>query len=264
MREKLGQHFLINKKAISKIIVALDLQKNDTVVEIGPGEGALTLPLAEKCQNPNSECQIIAVEKDKTLARELAMKLPQIKMLEGDILKLLPQLVIDLSLEIGHLKLVGNIPYYITGKLLRILGELDRKPGTIVLTIQREVAERLCERPPKMNLLAASVQIWAKPEIIGRLAPSDFSPPPEVRSAIIKLESRIQNLESKASNDYYKLIKALFKQPRKTVLNNLSTGLGITKAKTLELLKKAGLNGDERPQNLDLGVLIELSTLISK
>ena len=144
---------------------------------------------------------------------------------------------------------------------MRILGELENRPKLIVLTIQKEVAERICTSPPKMNLLAAAVQIWAKPEIIGNLKPKDFNPPPEVSSAIIKLTPD-PKLTPKELEKYYKLIKISFKQPRKTLLNNLSTPAHQTKEEILEILRKIGLKGDERPQNLSLNQLVELSRLL--
>src|SRR3989344_2008963 len=103
MSRKLGQHFLINDSAIKKIIAALDLRENDTIVEIGPGTGALTLPLARQCQISNFKCQIIVVEKDKVLAKNLAGKLPHVRVIANDILKILPTLVIDLKLKIKNL-----------------------------------------------------------------------------------------------------------------------------------------------------------------
>jgi len=260
MAGKLGQHFLINDSAIKKIIAALDLRENDTIVEIGPGTGALTLPLARQCQISNFKCQIIVVEKDKVLAKNLAGKLPHVRVIANDILKILPTLVIDLKLKIKNFKLVGNIPYYITGKLLRILSELAKKPELIVITIQKEVAERLMVQAPKMNLLAAAVQIWAKPEIIGCLKPGDFDPPPKVDSTIVKLTPKAPILDDRKLAEYFKLIKLIFKQPRKTLLNNLSTGLKVSKNEALEILKKAGLNGDERPQNLTINTIIKLLT----
>lgn len=252
MPRYLGQHFLVNRAAIAKIISALDLQKDDTIVEIGPGGGVLTLPLWEKCRDLN--CRIVAIEKDAELAAALGNKIKNARaeIVTGDALKLLPEIATPY-------KLVGNIPYYITGKLLRVLGEMPEKPRVIVLTIQREVAERLSAQPPKMNLLAAAVQIWAKPRIIGYLEPRDFEPPPDVQSAIIKLEIE-PKIEGKPALDaYYRLVKILFKQPRKTVLNNLSTGLKISKNEALEVLKKAGLTGEERPQNLSVKVIHFLS-----
>src|SRR3989344_6463127 len=248
--KKLGQHFLINQSAIKKIIASLELKNQETIVEIGPGEGALTLPLAEECQKIG--CKLIGIEKDPALAKALEVKSGKLNIMVGDILKELPQLISHFPHPTSNIKIVCNIPYYITGKLMRVLSELEIKPSSIVLTIQKEVAERIAAKPPEMNLLAAATQFWAEPKIIGYLKPKDFSPPPKVESAILKLTPN--NLLTPETNrlNYYKLIKIIFKQPRKTLLNNLVDGLGISKLAALEKLKKIGLPGQERPQNLNL------------
>ncbi|MBI3114805.1 MAG: ribosomal RNA small subunit methyltransferase A [Candidatus Harrisonbacteria bacterium] len=278
--QRLGQHFLKNTAVVHKIIAALDLQSGETVIEIGPGKGALTLPLVRQCQMPNFKCQIVAVEKDKTLAGLLTNTFPQIKIIEGDILKILPKLVIDLKLspcercpegtEIGNWKLLGNIPYYITGKLLRTISELNIKPSRTVLMIQKEVAERLTATPGKMNLLAAAVQVWADVSVIARLKPEDFDPPPKVESAVIRIETKKQ--ESPPTGDlpqgdkktselaaYYKLIHAAFKQPRKTLLNNLSEGFGLPKNEVLTSLQSFGFTEKTRAQELGVEALSMLS-----
>jgi len=254
MSRYLGQHFLIAKRKIGKIVESLELKDKDVIIEIGPGKSALTIPLCENCRKLG--CKIIAVEKDKLLANNLKEKFKNdknVEIIEGDVLKILSKTIIQFNnLSTGNYKIVGNIPYYITGYLLRTFGELEIKPSLIILTIQKEVAERIIVKPPKMNLLAASVQFWAEPKIIGYLKPKDFSPPPKVESAILKLTPN--NLLTPETNrlNYYKLIKIIFKQPRKTLLNNLVDGLGISKLAALEKLKKIGLPGQERPQNLNL------------
>src|SRR3989344_1295860 len=130
MRQKLGQHFLINKSAISKIVAALNLRPNDTIIEIGPGKGSLTLPLIKICQEIN--CQLIGIEKDPTLAKELGENIqitnPKLQIIEGDALQALPNIIHNSLFKIHEYKIVGNIPYYITGKLLRVLSELENKP----------------------------------------------------------------------------------------------------------------------------------------
>ena len=282
MGNYLGQHFLINKKKIEKIIEALDLKSGDVVVEIGPGKGALTIPLCENCQKLG--CKIIAVEKDKDLADDLKNKIydlgldKNIEIIEGDALKTLPRLIHNSELRIKNYKIVGNIPYYITGYLLRILGELENKPSLIVLTIQKEVAQRVCAKPRTrrrqgyggqgMNLLAASVQFWAEPKIIGSVSKKDFWPIPEVDSVIIKLTPLTLLVRSSTQcnkGDYYKFIKILFKQPRKTILNNLLSGIMnnelriMNKEEIIEKLKKAGVDPQARPQNLSVEQIIELS-----
>jgi 16S rRNA (adenine1518-N6/adenine1519-N6)-dimethyltransferase len=259
---KLGQHFLINKKKIKKIVEALELKNGDTIIEIGPGHGELT----EKLKVKSLKLKVIAIEKDKKLAGairnliEIQKLRNYVEIIEGDALKILLKLTKSYKLKTKSYKIVGNIPYYITGRLLRILSELDNKPSLIVLTVQKEVAERLTAQPPKMNLLAASVQFWAKPEIIGYISKKDFKPAPKVDSAIIRLSPTRTNADLTRTNaeNYYKLIKILFKQPRKTILNNLQPTTN-NKQLLIEKLKKIGINPQDRPQNLSIKQIIELS-----
>ncbi|MEK7654088.1 MAG: 16S rRNA (adenine(1518)-N(6)/adenine(1519)-N(6))-dimethyltransferase RsmA [Patescibacteria group bacterium] len=263
MGERLGQHMLVNKTAIPKIIAALDLQPNDTVIEIGPGEGALTFPLLEAAKKVGAK--VIAIEKDLHLANQLksyaGATVDELEIVTGDALKLLH----SLTDKLNNWKLIGNIPYYITGQLLRILSESENPPKTSVLMVQEEVADRICSRPPKMNLLSAITQFWAQPELILRLKPEDFDPPPKVKSAVIKLESRKQQVVS--SNEigrYYRLVKLIFKQPRKTAANNLADGLEISKKEAVDLIKSVGLQENSRPQDFSLDQLIKLSTITAK
>ncbi|MEK9168289.1 MAG: rRNA adenine dimethyltransferase family protein, partial [Patescibacteria group bacterium] len=269
MGRYLGQHFLINKDKIRKIVETLELKDGDVIIEIGPGHGELTNEIVLKFQGLKiPKFKIIAIEKDKKLAEILRnkMALPYreapsgkvmvnkrakggagesiVEIIEGDALKEIksrdPLLWVPRNLKsvnqkkssgdlssaktkiIKNLKIIGNIPYYITGYLLRILGELENKPSLIVLTIQKEVAERVCAKVGKTNLLAASVQFWAKPEIVDFISKKDFKPMPKVDSAIIRLAIRVQPLATRENADkYYQFIRILFKQPRKTIVNNL-------------------------------------------
>lgn len=247
--KQLGQYFLKNKTAIRKIITALDLEAGETVIEVGPGYGELTLELAKQ------PAQIIAIEKDWGLAQELESRIKnqELKVIGGDALKILPSLTSNL--KSNPYKLVGNIPYYITGRLLRLLSELDNKPILTVFTLQKEVAERIVAQPPKMNRLAAIVQFWAAPKILFHISPKAFSPRPKVYSSVIKFKMRREELKVK-EGDYYRAVRILFQQPRKTITNNL-------KPKTLNF-KLLGLTGRERPQNLDIDTLIKISDMISE
>ena len=275
---RLGQHFLINKKKIQQIIDALELKSGDTVIEIGPGNGELTDPLVNRLLDFRDK--IIIIEKDHKFVEGLQEKFAQnknIKIIEGDALKIIPELAKSYNLKDKNYKLVGNIPYYITGYLLRIIGELKYKPSLIVLTIQKEVAERICalrqvQGKPQMNLLAASVQFWAKPEIIGYVPKKDFQPAPKVDGAIIKLTTNNQLLITKEENKYYKFIKILFKQPRKTILNNLINAgrfdlpkidVNIRRPDLQKLLQKIGISPNDRPQNLTVKQIIKLSSSLS-
>ena len=313
--QHLGQHFLKNKVAIEKIVNALELKEGEVVVEVGAGHGELTKQMADDKWLTADGSRLIAVEKDGELAQSLVSSLraipslsresvaispiedpsgegiasssdhsriprnndgAKVKVINGDILKILPQL--SSNLKPKTYKLVGNIPYYLTGFLFRAISELKHKPSLIVFTVQKEVAERICARPltpersdggrarpPKMNLLAASIQVWAKPEIIGVIPPSDFEPPPKINSAILRLRIRNFELGIRKSENYYKLIKIIFKQPRKTLLNNLADGLNLPKKEVVEKLKELGLDEKSRGQDLTVNLLIKLTEIqISK
>jgi 16S rRNA (adenine1518-N6/adenine1519-N6)-dimethyltransferase len=255
MRQRLGQHFLRDQNILKDIAATLGIVKDDIVIEIGPGHGELTQYLF--AAQPE---RLIVIEKDKDMADKLENGFGKsgIEIVQDDILKVLPDTVSRLDRK--HYKLIGNIPYYITGYLLRTLGELEPKPELIVLTIQKEVAGRVCAAPPKMNLLAASVQFWAEPKIEFIIKSGAFSPPPEVDGAVLILKPGV--MEGVDPKKYYKLIKTLFKQPRKTILNNLEAGCGITRIEIIEKLKNLGIDPTYRPQNLRIDEIKSLSTEI--
>lgn len=237
MPSRLGQNFLINKKVLKDIANALELKEGEVVVEIGPGHGELTIYLLE------SGARVVAIEKDRELANQLKEKYKNLEVIEGDALKVLP------ILNLENYKLAGNIPYYITGKLLRLIGDLENKPKLIVLTIQKEVAERIAAKPPRMNLLAASVQFWAEVKIVELVGKKEFRPIPEVDSAIIKLTPKSPERIRK-KEQYYNFIKILFKQPRKTILNNLKEKYDPEKIK--KILGENNIDPQARPQNLNI------------
>ena len=139
------------------------------------------------------------------------------------------------------------------------MGELAHKPDLIILTIQKEVAERLCAEPPKMNLLAASVRFWGEPEIVKTVSRNAFRPRPKVESAIIRITPRKDPKNQEEIQKYYNFIKALFKQPRKTILNNLVEGSNYTKQEVENFLKSRGIEPKLRPQNLDADTINNLS-----
>lgn len=250
MRRRLGQHFLKNRSALKKIASALDISSDDIVIEIGPGHGELTQYLLDA-----SPKKLIVIEKDDMLANSFELK-QRVDMINGDALKVLPSVISHLNGN--HYKLVGNIPYYITGRLMRVVGELDPKPKCIVFTIQKEVAERICSTPPRMNLLAASIQFWGKPSIVGYIGKSSFQPQPEIDSAILSIKTN-PAVNKHIDEQYYKLIRILFKQPRKTVLNNLRSCSGIDKTQAENVLRSVGVDQALRPGDLAIPTLIKLN-----
>lgn len=264
-KKGLGQNFLTDKNKIREIVAALEPKGGDTVIEIGPGHGELTTELLASSfefleknrQGTARGIRLIAIEKDPDLVPGLMPLANQHKNLEimvGDALKILPGIAKSYKLKAKNYKIVGNIPYYITGFLLRVLGELEPKPKKIVLTIQKEVAERIIARPPEMNLLAASVQFWAEAKISGIISKKDFIPQPKVDSAILTLTPKKMSVNQE---NYYSLIRSLFKQPRKTTSNNL---LSVFKSreKIESELKKIGAKSDDRPQNLSVSQIERL------
>jgi 16S rRNA (adenine1518-N6/adenine1519-N6)-dimethyltransferase len=271
--KRLGQHFLKDKSTIKKIVSAIDLKAGDTIIEIGPGHGELT----QELRIEDGELRIIVIEKDRELVTQDLNPISQgnknFEVIEGDALKLL--IPLSYKLRATSYKIVGNIPYYITGHLLRIIGELENKPSLCVFTIQREVAERIVARPPKMNRLAASVQFWAEPKIVSVVPKRSFEPTPKVDSAIIKLETRSAKHEIRADDErYYKTVRILFQQPRKTLLNNIleadRRGLssnprsGSTqKGRIIKRLIQIGVNPGDRPQNLTIDDIKKIAGFVS-
>jgi 16S rRNA (adenine1518-N6/adenine1519-N6)-dimethyltransferase len=243
---KLGQHFLKNRSALRLIADSLNATADDIVIEIGPGHGELTEFLAA-----TSAAKIITIEKDENLCNFLIKKFQgdeRITVVCGDALKILPVVISDSQSVIGNYKIAGNIPYYITGHLFRIIGDFKHRPKQCSFTIQKEVAERICAAPPRMNRLAASVQFWASAKIIKMLSPSDFSPPPKVSSAIIALEAtKTAELDVEC---YYSAVRALFAQPRKTLVNNIAKATGQNGNVVTKKLSAIGIIPNNRPQNL--------------
>ncbi len=259
MGKRLGQYFLIHEPTAERIVSALEIKDGDVVIEIGPGTGALT----EKILAQGKNIKYIGIEKDPELARKLEQKIEdqrlKIEIIHGDVRDELPALIARNAPHITGYKLIGNIPYYLTGRLFRIVGELKHKPSLSVFTVQYEVAERLTAEPPKMNLLAASVQFWADTEKIVKIPRRRFRPIPGVESAIVRL--RTKNEISTDPGAYYRTIRALFKQPRKTILNNLSASWDLPRDKITADLVRLGINPKDRPQNLNIQTIALLASL---
>src|SRR3989338_3787377 len=264
-KKSLGQNFLINQGILDKIIQAVEVEPEDIIIEVGPGTGNLTEKLAKKAD------QVIAIEKDRRLIELLKEKFKDsnIEIVEGDALEVdIGNLLLSsISLAYGrkvNYKVVGNIPYYITSNLLRTIFEKWPKPKLIVLTVQKEVAKRIVAKPPDMNLLALSVQLYSSPEIIGYVSKGSFRPMPKVDSAIIKLTPHATQHAIEETERFFKLIKAGFSGKRKQLMNNLVKNFGIMRENLLKIFEKTGLEPDIRAENLSLNQWIELSKFMEK
>jgi 16S rRNA (adenine1518-N6/adenine1519-N6)-dimethyltransferase len=254
-KKSLGQHFLANPRILDKIVAAAEISKEDAILEVGPGTGNLTEKLAEKAK------KIIAIEKDERLIEGLREKFKNknAEIVESDVLKLkIETLIENLKLKIENYKIVGNIPYYITSNFLRTVFEKWPKPKLIVLTIQKEVAQRIMAKPPKMNILALSVQFFSKPEIISYISKENFRPIPKVDSAIIKLNLKSEIRNPKEIEKFFKIVKTGFSQKRKFLISNLEK-LNFDKNKLADILKRNKIDLKSRAQDLHIDDWIKLT-----
>ena len=242
----LGQNFLQDPVALERITSAAEIGPTDTVLEIGPGLGSLTRYLAASAR------QVVAVELDQHLLPPLKAVLApytNVHLIHGDILGLLPS---ELIREEGY-TVAANIPYYITSALIRHLLENQPKPRRIVLTIQKEVAQRICEQPGDLSLLALSVQVYGKPRIAATVPSGAFFPSPNVESAVLVIEIYpTPRIPVELLDTFFKLIKAGFGQKRKTLRNALSAGLAISPGEAAGLLQSANIEPQRRAETLSL------------
>ena len=244
--KRLGQNFLEDSLALENIAATAGIESADSVLEIGPGLGSLTRHLAATAH------EVVAVELDEKLIpvlRGVLKPYANVRLIHGDILDFSPK---DLNLPPDYI-VAANIPYNITSAIIRHLLESNPKPRRIVLTIQKEVAERICSTPPDMSLLALSVQVYGRPFIAAQIPASAFFPAPNVDSAVVKIEIRPEPLiPSTLLPTFFKLIKAGFSQKRKMLRNSLSAGLHIQPAESESLLKRSGIDPQRRAETLSM------------
>ncbi len=244
--KNLGQNFLQDPLALEKIVAAAEIQKTDSVLEIGPGLGSLTRYLSVTARD------VVAVELYPKLAAVLQgviKSCANVRLIQADILSCSPK---ELGLPENYI-VAANIPYNITSAIIRHLLESKPKPRRIVLTIQKEVAERICETPPDMSLLALSVQVYGKPSISARIPAGAFFPTPKVDSAIVKIEIYPEPLiPSPLLPVFFKLSKAGFGQKRKTLRNSLAAGLKISTREAEALLANSKIDPQRRAETLSI------------
>lgn len=239
----LGQHWLNDETSLQAMLTGAHITGQDTVLEIGPGPGALTQLLVKTAK------QVVAVEFDINLAHELPRRVPaqNLKVVQQDILQF------NLTTLPAGYKVVANIPYYLTSKLIRVLCESQNPFSRATLLIQREVAGRVCADPGDMSLLSVSTQFYCQTSLGPVVKAELFTPPPKVDSQILQLTMRSKPLfENVDAKLFFRVVKAGFAQRRKTLLNSLSGGLHISRQAAAQLLKNAGIDPGTRAQNLSL------------
>lgn len=251
-RKGLGQNFLVDRGALARIVAAADLSPEDTVVEVGPGVGHLTRLLSEAAG------RVIAVELDSNLAallrRELADR-PNVEIVEGDILALDPAALADARATGRPYKVVANLPYYITSAALRHLLEAQPPPALLVVTVQREVADRITASPGDMSLLAVSVQFYGRPRRVARIPAGAFFPPPKVDSAIVRIDvypPEERPVQVADTQRFFDIVRAGFGQKRKQLRNSLAAGLHLPSERVEAALARAGIDPHRRAETLSL------------
>jgi 16S rRNA (adenine1518-N6/adenine1519-N6)-dimethyltransferase len=287
-KHRLGQNFLVDREVLDKIVEAAELTPpltpprggGDLVIEVGAGLGTLTQELVK------SASEVIAVELDEKLTDilisnfkfQISNKFPnsnfknldnknsikikncKLKIVNTDILK------VNLNELVGErkYKVVANIPYYITSKIINLFLTAENKPESIVMLVQKEVAERICAQAGEMSILSLSVQAFGEPKIIDIVPRESFFPAPDVDSAILKVSSigyKVSGIEEK---ELFRIIKIGFSARRKTLLNNLSSGLHLKKEQVSDIIKRVDLSENVRAQELSLDQWAKLTKIFSK
>jgi len=248
-----GQNFLINAKIYDEIVKIAAIQSTDTILEIGPGLGFLTVKLAEKAQ------KVVAVELDDQLANYLKMavasndtssnNISNIEIVNQDILRFNP--TDHWSAETKY-KIVANLPYNITSIFLRRFLSGEFRPESMVLMLQKEVAERIIAKPSDMSILAVSVQYYAEVEIIRVVKAGNFWPEPKVDSAIIKMTIKNKKYTPILDKQFFRIVRVGFSSKRKMLKNNLAAGLKVTTKIIEQILIKQKLNSQVRAEDLSL------------
>lgn len=242
-KKSLGQHWLRDEESLKAVVKAAAVTKEDTVLEIGPGLGTLTDHLIKSAR------KVIAVELDEVLARRLISQFPTNNLIvrQQDILRF------DLNELPADYRVAANIPYYLTGKILRLLTEAANPPKAMALLVQKEVAERLTAKPGALSIIAVAAQLEYEVKSGKVIEAHKFTPAPKVDSQIVIFKKRERPLfKDLDKRSYMRLVKAGFAARRKKLRSSLAAGLALDKDQTDELLKKAKINGNLRAQNLSL------------
>lgn len=254
-KKSLGQNFLNSKTVARDIVRASDLAPTDTVLEIGPGKGFLTGELLA------SGARVVAVEKDDRMIPLLSGKFAdeiaqgQLTLIHGDIMESQLQEGLPFLSRKGspswRYKLIANIPYYLTGQIIRSFLEAEIKPERMILMVQKEVATRIVARDNKESILSIAVKAYGTPKLIKKVPARYFTPAPKVDSAILA----ITNISGKNFPDknaeklFFEIVRAGFAHKRKMLAGNLRTTLG---GRTAEMLMEAGIAGNARAEELSL------------
>jgi 16S rRNA (adenine1518-N6/adenine1519-N6)-dimethyltransferase len=255
-KKRFGQHFLSDPSILNRIVDAADIGPGETVIEIGPGRGALTAALAER------GARVVAIEIDRDLVPLLQERFEDagaVRVVEGDILEADIGALAGVAPPSGATSdrrgayvVVANLPYNIAAPVLRRLLETAVPPARIVVMVQREVAEAIVARPGRMGLLSVATQVYGEPSLVMHVAPGAFSPPPNVESSVVRIDVAPQPRVDAPLDAFFRIVRAGFGNPRKQLRNSLSFGLHVKQEVIDAALARAGIDVTLRPQVLSL------------
>ena len=258
-KKSLSQNFLINDRAARRIVDSLNIQADDTVLEIGAGKGALTKHLLKKAK------KVIAVEIDQRLCRHLEQTFPErenLFLVNKDVLKIDWERLAD---QEGHFRVIANLPYQITSPVLSLLLENRKSIPISVLMVQKEVAKRICAQPGSKDWspLSVTVQLYSEVKTLFSLKPTSFFPPPQVESSVIEIEFlRRPNILVSDEGLFFSVIRSTFGQRRKMILNSLSASLNLPKRELEFIFSKVSLDPKRRPETLSIREFADLSSAL--
>jgi len=250
-----SQNFLIDESVYESIVAAAELKSTDTVLEVGPGLGFLTTRLLERA------LEVKAVELDRhlfTILTQLTHTYDNLELVHQDILAYQED-----KLPVGY-KLVANIPYHLTGKIIRKFFTSQRKPSLAVLLVQKEVAERICAQPGDHSLLSLAVQYYGRPEVVRVVPRQCFYPSPRVDSAILRVSGIMQDIDLEMEKIFWQVVKHGFSSKRKTLAHNLAAGFVLDKSSVRSIIQAADFPEKVRAQELSLTDWVRLIPVILK
>jgi len=246
----LGQNFLISKDIVRKLVDLSSLGKDDFVLEIGPGLGAITNELISRTK------EVLAVEKDSRLTDLLN------KHLNVDNFKVINQDILDFDeKDLKEYSVVSNLPFSVSTNVIRKFLESSNPPKKLIVITQKEVAQRMKSSVPDMNILSIAIQFYADVRILFNISKGNFFPRPKIESSVVEIIPK----EKPKTNEkeFFKLIKAAFSSPRKKSFNNISSGLGIDKEKLKEIFDKLNIDPGRRSETFTIEEWVNINNLLS-
>jgi 16S rRNA (adenine1518-N6/adenine1519-N6)-dimethyltransferase len=257
-KKGLGQNFLVDENAMNSIIEAADLKKTDNIIEVGPGTGLLTEHLFTKAK------KVVSVEYDLEMVKILKKRFGSVGNLQIVYSDALKYRIEDACFKDMGYKVVANIPYYITSPLIKHFLQSEFRPKSMVILVQKEVAEKICGITGK-SLITIETQLFGKPEIVSIVPADSFYPAPKVNSAILKIEAYDKPLiPAGEMDDFLRVVKFGFSQKRKKLNNTLGAGMHIKSAEMAEILRKMDINPDLRPEDLEISDWRRLAKALTK